>query len=217
MLLLSSPLCGITLKFGNGRDAGYPFPMKPAFDNVATWLFFATLVVWALFELPQGLKRRTDATRHEYGSLIIVPACAIAGAVVAAFAVRAKTAAYALTPSVLALALVLMWSGIALRWWCFRTLGRYFTFTVMTSPEQRVISSGPYQVLRHPSYAGTMLVLTGIALMSGNWLSVAAFVLATLAGFAYRIRVEETALVKALGSAYTTYASGRKRLVPFLW
>jgi protein-S-isoprenylcysteine O-methyltransferase Ste14 len=62
-----------------------------------------------------------------------------------------------------------------------------------------------------------MLVVIGIGLRYGNWLSLAALVLATLAGFVYRIRVEETALVMALGSAYTAYASGRKRLVPFLW
>jgi protein-S-isoprenylcysteine O-methyltransferase Ste14 len=36
-------------------------------------------------------------------------------------------------------------------------------------------------------------------------------------GFVYRIRVEEAALSAALGDAYTTFASGRKRLIPFVW
>jgi protein-S-isoprenylcysteine O-methyltransferase Ste14 len=48
-------------------------------------------------------------------------------------------------------------------------LGHYFTFTVMTSANQPVITTGPYRVLRHPSYAGILLVLAGIGLSYGNW------------------------------------------------
>jgi protein-S-isoprenylcysteine O-methyltransferase Ste14 len=87
----------------------------------------------------------------------------------------------------------------------------------MTSADQPVITSGPYRFVRHPSYAGIVLVLTGIGITYGNWLSLAALALVPLIGFVYRIHVEEAALAATLGSRYTSYAAGRKRLIPFVW
>src|SRR5262249_24069553 len=135
-----------------------------------------------------------------------------------AFARRAIAATIPVNPNVLGvLSLLLMWSGIALRWWCFRTLGRYFTFTVMTSRDQTIVTSGPYGVLRHPSYAGVLLVLLGLGLSLGNWLSVVAVMFFALVGLLNRIRVEEAALSEALGPTYTEFARTRKRLIPSVW
>jgi protein-S-isoprenylcysteine O-methyltransferase Ste14 len=97
------------------------------------------------------------------------------------------------------------------------TLGRYFTFNVMTSPTQRVVTTGPYCLLRHPSYTALLLILGGIGLAYGNWLSVAALFGIPLIGLAYRIRVEEAALSRALGEEYTEFARTRKRLIPLVW
>lgn len=74
---------------------------------------------------------------------MVVRLVSVAAALLAAFVQRLDVAAYAATPLVIGAALALMWSGIALRQWCFSTLGRYFTFTVMTSADQRVVTSGP--------------------------------------------------------------------------
>jgi protein-S-isoprenylcysteine O-methyltransferase Ste14 len=113
--------------------------------------------------------------------------------------------------------LIILWCGIALRWWSFRTLGRYFTFTVQTSTDQPVITAGPYRVVRHPSYAAVMLAVIGLGLFTGNWLSLAGLTLAVLCGLVYRIRVEERALLQDLGDSYRQYAATHKRLVPFIW
>jgi protein-S-isoprenylcysteine O-methyltransferase Ste14 len=61
------------------------------------------------------------------------------------------------------------------------------------------------------------LIIAGIGFNYGNWLSLASLVLFPLIGFIYRIRVEEAALAATLGEAYTSYATGRKRLIPFVW
>lgn len=50
--------------------------------------------------------------------------------------------------------IVVFSAGEALRIWSRITLGRYFTYQVMTSKDQPVITSGPYRILRHPSYSG---------------------------------------------------------------
>lgn len=193
--------------------------MRPAFAGlpILSGLFFATLVIWALFELRQALNRRAGATSMDRGSLAVVRVSAVAGALLAAVLVRVSATAFPATLAVFAVGLLLIWSGIALRVWCFQTLGRYFTFTVMTSPDQRVVDSGPYRLLRHPSYAAILLILAGIGLTYGKWLSLAALVVLPLAGFVNRIRIEESALSATLGNAYTTYASRRRRLIPFVW
>ena len=193
--------------------------MRLAFTGqpIPSLLLVATLVVWLALEVRQGLTRRPGATNTDQGSLNVLRLLAVVGALLAATALRVQATAFPYSATVMALSLGCIWAGIALRWWSFRTLGRYFTFQVMTSADQPVITSGPYRLVRHPSYLALLLILAGIGLSYGNWLSLAALIVVPLAGFVNRIRVEEAALSTALGDRYTAYASGRKRLIPFIW
>lgn len=194
--------------------------MKPAFAALpaTSVLMFATIGLWALLELRQALNRRSGAASGDRGSLLVVRLVGAAAAAVAALAVaKFPAAGFGYSTAVLAVSLVLMWTGIALRWWCFHTLGPLFTFQVLTTPDQPVIATGPYRVLRHPSYAAILLILAGIGLSYGNWASFAALTLIPLAGLVYRIHVEEAALASALGARYRSFSAGRKRLIPFVW
>jgi protein-S-isoprenylcysteine O-methyltransferase Ste14 len=192
---------------------------RPAFVASPTYSFLltATLLIWAALELRQALNRRAGAQNQDRGSLMVVRAVSVAAAVVAALVAGAGAARFPVTAPVFWVALAAIWAGIALRQWCFITLGRYFTFTVKTSPDQRVISAGPYRVLRHPSYSAILLILAGIGLTYGNWLSLAALVAIPAAGLVYRIHVEEAALSAAIGAEYTDFVRSRKRLIPFVW
>jgi protein-S-isoprenylcysteine O-methyltransferase Ste14 len=112
---------------------------------------------------------------------------------------------------------VIFVSGIALRFWAVRTLGEYFTTTVQTAVDQPVITTGPYRILRHPSYTGILLYAIGSGFVVGNWIGLVAMTLLTLVPLVYRIRVEEDALTSALGEDYCAYASRHKRLIPGIW
>jgi protein-S-isoprenylcysteine O-methyltransferase Ste14 len=109
------------------------------------------------------------------------------------------------------------WLGLLLRWWCFVALGRYFTVVVKTTSDQVIVQRGPYRFLRHPSYTGLLLALLGCGVMLGNWVATLAAFAVVLAAVAYRLRIEERALVASLGDAYRVFASQRARLVPFIW
>jgi protein-S-isoprenylcysteine O-methyltransferase Ste14 len=199
---------------------GATHAMTPYFvgHSIATVLFVGTLAVWAGIEVRQARKRRTDATAMDRGSRLVIGLC-VTGAFVLAALARAKVTAAALPGDAVTfgIGLSIVWTGIGLRWWSFRALGRYFTFDVMTSADQPVITTGPYRIVRHPSYAGLLLVLAGIVIMYANWLSLVVVILLPLIGLMYRIRVEEAALSAALGEAYRSYAASRKRIIPFVW
>jgi protein-S-isoprenylcysteine O-methyltransferase Ste14 len=116
-----------------------------------------------------------------------------------------------------ALGTLIFWSGVALRFWAIVTLGRFFTFTVSIQEGHRVVRSGPYRTVRHPSYTGLLLALIGLGIALDSWLSILALVVVPLIGVLIRIRVEEVALAGALGEDYTDYAAQTRRLVPGVW
>ena len=52
-------------------------------------------------------------------------------------------------------------SASILRLWCYSKLGQLFTFEVTIDPQHSLVTSGPYSVVRHPSYTGVFLTLIG--------------------------------------------------------
>lgn len=110
-----------------------------------------------------------------------------------------------------------MVGGVAFRWYSASLLGKYFTFDVATHSGQTVIDKGPYRYIRHPSYTGALLSLLGFGLALGNWAGLLAGMSCLGAAYAYRIPVEERALISALGEPYRQYLKRTWRLVPFLY
>jgi protein-S-isoprenylcysteine O-methyltransferase Ste14 len=107
-------------------------------------------------------------------------------------------------------------AGSLLRRHCFRVLGAFFTGAVTIQPGHRVIDSGAYRWVRHPSYSAALLLTLGIALALGNWLSVVVSVVGAFVAYSYRAHVEEKALLSALGAPYAKFLATRKRFIPFI-
>ena len=81
---------------------------------------------------------------------------------------------------------------------------------------QRVISTGPYRIVRHPMYAGGILYMIGMPLLLGSWLGLLVLPL-ILGALSVRIFIEEDALRKGL-PGYADYAARvRYRLIPGVW
>ena len=182
------------------------------------WLTGVTGVVWVVLELRQSFKSRPEARHGDRGSRVVIGVSAVIG-ILLAIAARRGLPDLAIGDPVVAAwcGLGLLWAARALRQWSFWTLGRYFTFTVQTSSDQAVITSGPYRFVRHPAYSALLLAAAAGGLYLGNWLSLVALVAAVTAGLVYRITVEERALSNDVGAAYGEYAATHKRLVPFVW
>ncbi|WP_372787037.1 isoprenylcysteine carboxylmethyltransferase family protein [Phenylobacterium sp.] len=108
-------------------------------------------------------------------------------------------------------------AGIFLRVWSVATLGRYFTYVVKVTGDQPVIETGPYRLLRHPSYAGALLTAIGIGLSLRYALAPVILGVVQLVAYSIRMEVEERALAEGIGEPYRAYMQRTKRIVPFVW
>ena len=59
-------------------------------------------------------------------------------------------------------------TGSLLRRYCYRVLGQYFTFELSVRNDHKLVTSGPYSVVRHPSYVGCICVAVGEVLCCFN-------------------------------------------------
>ncbi len=181
-------------------------------------ILLIVVVVFPVSEIALTVFRRagTRAVSARYigsnGFLWVVIGASVSIAValqwVAAAVIHASAFALELT------ALVFTVVGLVVRWTAIRTLGRFFTVEVAIQTDHHVVDTGVYKHIRHPSYAGLLLVFLGLGVASANWLSLAALVLPVTAAFIVRIVIEERILRKALGAPYDAYCSRTKRLVP---
>ena len=107
--------------------------------------------------------------------------------------------------------------GLIFRFYAIIHLGRFFTVNVAIASDHQLIETGPYRLVRHPSYTGSLLAFLGFALTLGNWLSIIVIMLPIFLAFRYRMNVEERALRTGLGQAYDAYSRRTKRLLPFVY
>jgi protein-S-isoprenylcysteine O-methyltransferase Ste14 len=88
--------------------------------------------------------------------------------------------------------------------------------TIEVAADQRVVSTGPYAIVRHPMYAGALVMLLGTPLALGSWWGLLMLVSFTLV-IARRLLEEEKFLAKNL-AGYSAYMRRiHYRLVPFIW
>jgi protein-S-isoprenylcysteine O-methyltransferase Ste14 len=88
--------------------------------------------------------------------------------------------------------------------------------TIEVAKDQKVISTGPYAVVRHPMYAGALLYLLGTPLALGSYWGLVVFGV-VLPLLLWRLFDEERFLCRNL-PGYTEYRKRvRHRLVPFVW
>ena len=176
--------------------------------------------IYGLSEVCLALTRRSregGASRDRYslvllwGTILISVWLSINCVVWFANAILAHRRAFYL------LGVALFFGGVVLRWYAIWYLGRYFTVDVSIAKEHRVIDSGPYRFIRHPSYTGALVAFLGFGLCLGNYMSILFLMLPILGAFMWRIHVEERALTEALGENYRIYMRRTKRLIPLLY
>ena len=112
------------------------------------------------------------------------------------------------------LGLVVMIAGSVIRQWALIHLGRFFSRSVQIETGHKVISTGPYRWIRHPAYTGMIIIYTGMIMALGTWVGTFLTFAFVTGSLLYRIRVEELALLTALGNEYREYKQHTWLLFP---
>lgn len=112
--------------------------------------------------------------------------------------------------------ITLIAAGALLRRMCFAALGESFAGVVSVREHQTVIQSGPYRLVRHPSYTAAFLMFIGLGVGLGNGIGLLLLFVVHCFLYGRRVSVEEAALLATLGEPYRTYMSRTKRFIPYL-
>jgi protein-S-isoprenylcysteine O-methyltransferase len=160
-------------------------------------------LIYVVSEIGLALKKRAkaeEARDEDRGSLSLL------WIVIVASVTLAFNAAYALPAARMGGVPTLRFLGIVI-----------FAAGLAIAASHRLIDTGPYRFVRHPSYTGALMAFLGLALCLANWASLVILLVPVFLVFLRRMHVEEGALVQAFGNQYRDYMRRTKRLIPAVY
>lgn len=185
------------------------------------WIILFAWLVFLLTWIFLSFKVKKDVNRVWWRSawLRIVIAFAVA-------LILAKTSASRTTyPSsffnhvtgnslLLVLATVFTLVGIGLAVWARLHLGRNWSSSPNMKVGHTLVTSGPYQLIRHPIYTGVLTAILGSALVNSLW-----FIILAFASFVFvrRVRKEEGYMLNLFPNEYPEYKKHTWALIPYVW
>lgn len=90
-----------------------------------------------------------------------------------------------------------------------------FSYNIITTQNQKLITTGPYSIIRHPGYFGTILAILGATFMYANPFTLL-YIILSLPVTVKKIRKEERLLVKLFDNEYINYQAKTKMIIPFI-
>jgi protein-S-isoprenylcysteine O-methyltransferase Ste14 len=105
-------------------------------------------------------------------------------------------------------------AGFLIRQWVLRALGRLWAIDIDLKPAHYLVTTGPYRFCRHPNYLAMLLEMAGFCLIPSAFWTLALFFPLYACVLAVRIRLEERALINALGQEYRDYKRTTFALLP---
>ena len=191
--------------------------IRPFGSEILRDLYVAALYLLALSECVILILSRRNSAGEKKSADRGSRAAIVCGFAAVGFVCSLGVFGYALPAACSLTGVVLLFLGIALRCWAVWTLRRFFTLSVQTTGEQKLVRNGPYRLIRHPAYTGSILQLLGIALGIRSLPGLLCAAAVSAAVYGYRIRTEETALRDCFGRAYEEYCANTWRLFPYLF
>jgi protein-S-isoprenylcysteine O-methyltransferase Ste14 len=196
------------------------------FDYWQAWVFLAVFFVailaitlYLMKKDPKLLERRVNAgprAEKEKSQKIIQVLATIAFIAVLAFPAFDHRFSWSPVPPYVAVAGdVLVVLGLLIVFLVFKE-NTYTAGVITVEAGQKVISTGSYARVRHPMYAGALVMLLGVPLALGSWWGLLTFIPITIV-IVWRLLEEEKFLLENLPS-YSEYRNRvRYRLVPYIW
>lgn len=213
-------IIGALLKiFDFHKIANLPFFARDTALLSHRFLFTACLAGWVLFSFYWEIAAKNAAaakSAESRASRAVHVFLANVALIFELAPIRGLGRLVPVSPFTMTAGLAVEASGLFLAIWARRHLGRNWSGEITIKVEHELIRSGPYRLLRHPIYTGLLMMYVGAALVTGEGLAVLGVAMAV---FAYwrKIRLEETTLGLAFGTAYDAYRRVTWALVPGLF
>lgn len=92
-------------------------------------------------------------------------------------------------------------------------------WSLVADADQRtgLVTTGPYEIVRHPIYLGLVLLAMGQAIAFGSWPGLAIVLVGVVPTLAWRARVEERVLRHTFGEPYGEYQGRTRSMIPYLF
>ena len=196
--------------------------MIPQF-GITTLLAYFLIVIYFVMErlLRQGDQALSlSATESDRGStrrMLLGGAVEIIALLLAPWLNIDSFGVISASPAMGWVGIALMLMGLVIRFSAAKTLGEFYTRTLLISPNQAIVQQGLYRFVRHPGYLGVLLASLGAGLAVMNWVVLVMLGISKYISLSYRIATEESMLQQAFGTTYTDYANQTKRLVPWIF
>lgn len=196
--------------------------MTITLNFLPTLVAAVVVLCWVGFTLPFIFRRKPPATterKRDRASLVGIALEGVGYALVWTFRRQPFTpigplgevGEIALAVLTVALAVGSVWMLTA----AIITLGKQWSFAARLVDEHRLVTEGPYRVVRHPIYTAMfgMLLATGLAV--SHWAALLPSIVVFLIGTLVRVRSEEKLLREAFGQQFETYARRVPAILPF--
>jgi protein-S-isoprenylcysteine O-methyltransferase Ste14 len=206
--------------------AGLVFLAAWTLDYWQAWVFLAVfsgsalaITLYLMKNDPKLLERRMKAgpaAEKEKSQKIIQIVATVSFISAIAFPALDHRFGWSAVPASVAIAgNVLVALGFLVIFFVFQE-NSFTSGVIEVDPDQKVISTGPYALVRHPMYSGALIMLAGVPLALGSWWGLVPVVLLALA-IIWRLLDEEKFLAANLPGYLAYQEQVRYRLVPLLW
>ena len=104
-------------------------------------------------------------------------------------------------------------------WLCIsaiRTLGQQWSLAARVVEGHRLVTEGPYSVVRNPIYTGMMGMLLATGLAVSHWIGLLIGLIVFSVGTAIRVRSEAALLRETFGEEFETYARRVPAVIPYV-
>ena len=195
-------------------------------DYWQAWVYLAVfsvcvfaISVYLMKKDPKLLERRVNAgprAEKEKSQKIIQSLASIAFSLTIIVPALDHRFGWSVMPASVSLAGdILVALGLLLVFFVFKE-NTFTSGTIQIYDDQKVISTGPYAIVRHPMYFGAIIMLVGVPIALGSWWGIFTVVPITIV-IVLRLLDEEKLLAKSL-PGYADYQNMvRYRLLPFIW
>jgi protein-S-isoprenylcysteine O-methyltransferase len=188
--------------------------------NIKLFFIFGFSILYAFFEILMSLRYRNNRSIKKSGDRLSIWILYISITFGYWFSfIIGSTKIGRIYPwnTFFTIGFVLIFIGLIIRISSIFTLKKQFTYKVTTIENHQLIEIGLYKNIRHPGYLGQLIIFTGVATSVSNWISVILMLVPILAGYVYRITVEEKFMVNEIGQSYIEYKKRTNRLIPMIY